>query len=800
VAVARQATEKPQATQAPAEREEGGFLDDLAGGIASVREKALGTLAGWARRVPGYGLLCVVLGRDPVTGAAVPRTPASLVGGFVSLIPGGQAMFENLQRAGAVDRAATWFADQVDRLGLTWDAIRGLFSRAWDALGVTDLLDPAGAWAKLAGIFGPPLERLRSFAAAAGSKVLEFVFEGVLSLAGSGGEQVMAIVRRAGDVLGTIVRDPIGFAGNLIAAVRGGLGRFLANIAGHLRTGLFAWLTGALRGAVALPGRLDWRGILGFALEVLGLTWAWVRSRLVRLIGEPVVRTLETAVDWVRSIVTGGLGAIADRILGFASGLLDTIIGGIRDWVANSVVGAAITRLLTMFNPAGAIIQAILAVYNTVQFFIERAQQLGALAASVFDSIGAIAAGSLGNAITAVEQAMARTLPVVLGFLARLLGLGDLATPVRNVINRARTLLDQALDKVVSWIAGVARRIASAIRGRHQQPPADAGAPAHDDRTPEQKLRAVEAAGEEIGALLDGPPIALEEVHRRLPAIRERHRLTSVELRVEGQRTGPRTVVVDAALNPRKRKEGRLADEEQHVQQIRHMLVEDHGFPRDNIQIAGAGGRGADLIAFDEDRLWIIEVKGRRDWMDVATIEGKGSTPARQIVEKLKAHLTRPFKANLTVGEYLAGPADRDPARSAVVLVVENLETNDALLALTGQAEGAFEDLTWFPVTMDQVIEFLYATVQANPDRLNRYVHEIAEIRERWLPWRNRSSPDIRTWIMQNADIAPTIERAYADCRRVATHELRSGQVLPLIGEDAIIRLLPVLRHVPSPR
>jgi hypothetical protein len=47
-----------------------GGVRSLAGGVASlaggIKDRVLGTLAGWARRIPGYGLLCVVLGRDPV--------------------------------------------------------------------------------------------------------------------------------------------------------------------------------------------------------------------------------------------------------------------------------------------------------------------------------------------------------------------------------------------------------------------------------------------------------------------------------------------------------------------------------------------------------------------------------------------------------------------------------------------------------------------------------------------------------------------------------------------------------------
>ncbi len=71
-----------------------------------------------------------------------------------------------------------------------------------------------------------------------------------------------------------------------------------------------------------------------------------------------------------------------------------------------------------MFNPAGAVIQAVAAIYNTVMFFIERGSQIAAVAEAVFSSIGTIAAGNIAGAANYVEQTMGRTLPVVISFLA----------------------------------------------------------------------------------------------------------------------------------------------------------------------------------------------------------------------------------------------------------------------------------------------------------------------------------------------------------------------------------------------
>lgn len=504
-----------------------GILDDVTGAAAGLaagaRDSVLQSVAGWARRMPGYELLCTVLGRDVVAGTPVPRSASAIVNGVLALVPRGDALRQQLQESRALERAGAWFEEEVPKLGLTWDAVRGLFTRAWDALSATDLLDPEGAWNRLRGIFGPPLARLRDFAVGSVTKVAELVFEGVMTMTGSLGGQVMGIVRRAGGVFQQILADPVAFAGNLVAAVRGGLGQFLTNVGTHLRNGLVGWLTGSLGGMIRVPAQLDLRGVLGMAMDFLGITWTRIRTRIVAVIGERPMSLLERGAGIVKDVAERGVSALTSRIAQFTSGLVDTVLGGIREWVTHSVVGAAITRLLSMFNPAGAVVQAIIAVYNTIQFFLERAQQLGALASSIFDSISAIASGSIGSAVAAVENALGRAVPVVLGFLARLIGLGDVATPVRNVMTRVQTVIDAAVDRVVGWIAGMARRVAGAFgRGR-------AGG-AED--TPACKQRRLDTALDIAARAVDrfsGRTIGEAALRPILAAIRVRYRLAKLE-------------------------------------------------------------------------------------------------------------------------------------------------------------------------------------------------------------------------------------------------------------------------------
>src|SRR6266700_5965106 len=419
-------------------------------GGGSLISRFLDKVVEWVKRIPGYDLVTVILGKDPISGKPVERNAVNVIRGLVSLIPGGHDMFENLQKAGTIQRAFDWFNTEIGRLNLTWESIKALISQFWDAFSIWH---PIRSIERIGEIFGPVLARLVNFAVAAGKKILEFIFEGVLSLAGSLGKQILGIIRKAGDVFSLIVKDPIGFLKNLVQAVKGGFQNFSKNILKHLKNALFEWLFGALQGVgLILPDKFDFKGIISIILQVLGLTYARLREKLVKLIGEPAVAFIEKAFEFLKLIVTQGIAAAWQKVLEFATGLIDTVIGGIRDWAAKTIVGAAITKLVTLFNPVGAIIQGIITIYNTVQFFIERAKQIAAVAEAIFDSISNIATGNIGGAIDYVEKTMARFLPVVIGFLARFIGLGGISGEIKKILQKIQTVVDNAINKVVNFV------------------------------------------------------------------------------------------------------------------------------------------------------------------------------------------------------------------------------------------------------------------------------------------------------------------------------------------------------------
>ncbi|MEP7305152.1 MAG: hypothetical protein ABJA98_06510 [Acidobacteriota bacterium] len=261
---------------------------------------------------------------------------------------------------------------------------------------------------------------------------------------------LLGILAKASAAIDKIIADPIAFLGNLVAGVKAGLTNFMSNIGTHLKKGLMDWLFGALAGAgLQLPETLDLKGIISIVLQVLGLTYANFRARAVAIVGEPVVKALEEAAEVFKILVTEGIPGLWRFIKEKLSDLKSMVMDAIMDFIRDRVIIAGITWLIGLLNPASAFIKACKAIYDIVMFFVNRGSQIISLVSAIVDSIAAIASGAIGVAATWVENALAKAIPVAIGFLASLLGLGDPSAPVKNTIDKARSPVFAAMDWVI---------------------------------------------------------------------------------------------------------------------------------------------------------------------------------------------------------------------------------------------------------------------------------------------------------------------------------------------------------------
>ncbi len=245
-----------------------------------------------------------------------------------------------------------------------------------------------------------------------------------------------------------------------------GLKNFMGNIGAHLKKGLMEWLFGALAGAgLQLPDTFDLKGIVSIVLQVLGLTYANFRARAVAIVGEPVVAALEKAAEVFKVIVTEGIPGLWRFIKEKLADLKSMVLDAIFDFIKEKVIIAGVTWVIGLLNPASAFFKACKAIYDIVMFFINRGSQILALVNAVIDSMAAIAKGSIGVAATLVENALAKAIPVAIGFLASLLGLGDISGTIKKTIEKAQAPVNKAIDWVINGAVKVVKAAGNLVKG-----------------------------------------------------------------------------------------------------------------------------------------------------------------------------------------------------------------------------------------------------------------------------------------------------------------------------------------------
>lgn len=267
------------------------------------------------------------------------------------------------------------------------------------------------------------------------------------------------------DVVMAIIADPIGFFKNLIAGVGQGFANFGANIWTHLKTGLFTWLTGATKGIdLTMPEDIfSLKGIFSITTQVLGLTWNGIRAIGSRVIGEPVMKVLETGFEMVQIVRKEGVAGLWEHLKDQFADLKATIMDTIMDMIRTQVIQAGIKWIMGLLTPVGAFIKAAMAIIDVVKFFIQRAAQIMELIKAFIDSVAAIASGNIGAVAKSIENALGKAVPVLIGFLASLLGIGGLADKVLGVIRNIRQRIENAIVKFWTFVKGKAKGLLGKI-------------------------------------------------------------------------------------------------------------------------------------------------------------------------------------------------------------------------------------------------------------------------------------------------------------------------------------------------
>jgi len=307
----------------------------FAGNVASkllqiVKDAVISSLINFIKEhTTAYPLLTVILGRDPISGEVVERTPIALLRGFMQLSESGAAQLAQMEESGSLQRAADWLDGAVARLNLSWEMLVAGFRGIWDSLGIQRLMDPGGVFQQIYDTFAAPVGRIINFLIEVAVKVLGFIKDALIS-------RLITYARTVrGYPLLTVIlgQDPFSeapverSAENIIhgfmSLMDGGEEQFQE----MKQTGAIARMTDRIEGALATLN-FTWEYIRGlfltawnaFSLADLAAPIA-AFGRLLAIFGAPLLRLIGFIVTVVRMVIE-----VALQLMHFPVALISNII------------------------------------------------------------------------------------------------------------------------------------------------------------------------------------------------------------------------------------------------------------------------------------------------------------------------------------------------------------------------------------------------------------------------------------------------------------------------------------------
>lgn len=450
----------------------GDFAQDvIAQVLVLVKDSLLAWLSTYAKKIPGYELLTVILEKDPFTGDTVPRTAENLIKGFILLLPGGEEMYTKLAESGVIANAAGRITSAMTELNISWKLITDTFLGVWNLVTLESLLSPIETFDKILDQFGDPLERIIRFAAV----VIQVVIELILRLMNFPPEIFGHILEQATSAIDDIKKDPVAFLLNVVEAMKQGFGRFFDNILEHLLKGLAAWMFRGLKSlGIETPTELSLQAAITLVIQVSGVTIELLWQRLAAKIGQDKVDKIRGALelagqafDFIKDVQERGIEAIWDKLSEQLSNLWDLIFDAAKSWIMKEIVDKAVAKVLSMLDPTGimAVVNSCIAFFKAVQSVLDYMRELLELIDSYVSTVASIAKGNVGPGAAMLETGLANAVPVAIGFLANQAGLGDVPEQVKQIIVDLRAKIVEAIDWLIDKAISLAQSALDALFG-----------------------------------------------------------------------------------------------------------------------------------------------------------------------------------------------------------------------------------------------------------------------------------------------------------------------------------------------
>jgi hypothetical protein len=311
-------------------------------------------------------------------------------------------------------------------------------------------------------------------------------------------------------------------------------------------------------------------------------------------------------------------------------------------------------RILLLFNPVGAIAQAVEAVYRVLSWVFNNAARIFSLIETVVNGIANVIAGNIDGMANAVETALVQLISPVIDFLADYMSLGGLPDQIANVIQGFQGWVEGILDTVIGWLAEQGKKLLGALTGDNKKP---------DERTEEQKEVDLDAAIGEANQLINDKNLSKAEIDNKLPNIKSKYNMESLDLVVDETTEITETYHVHGIINPKK-------DTKKHTDTVRMKEVRIT-FKRRSKHDEVEYRRQLDGQQAGLNRLLVADwYKNRQAYLARAEVSDSGRSEEgsraqkqfrdlereRLILKKIKAGI-KPAKAHQEVDDFMATQA-----------------------------------------------------------------------------------------------------------------------------------------------
>jgi hypothetical protein len=131
-----------------------------------------------AAAIPGFTMLTVVIGSNPITGASVDRSPGNILRGAIEMIPvAGTLISQALDNHGVFEKVSVWASQQFTTLSNIGSSIRQSIA---DFISNFDILSPGAMLERGKQLITEPIARIKNFAGNLKDGIVTFIKDAIL--------------------------------------------------------------------------------------------------------------------------------------------------------------------------------------------------------------------------------------------------------------------------------------------------------------------------------------------------------------------------------------------------------------------------------------------------------------------------------------------------------------------------------------------------------------------------------------------------------------------------------------------